>query len=262
MKYYRVKNFDQFQHYKSGEHSKQTVWIKLYYSLLNDYAFCQLDDASKFHLIGIFLLAGQSNNKIPADPNWIASRIGTSSPIDFSALVSSCFLEEYVARGTSSNALDDMSCRKRREDKSREEIVPADAAATSVAEPEPPKKSRKSSGTPSAHAQFSARFSAAWSERFGMKYAYQNAKDGAAVGRILKAVGDVEAAMRLVSAYFADSDPFIAKSGYTIAFLSSQINRYLAGTYKPPTKAQDSSTFERVVDDEQMAIALGTGGES
>lgn len=262
MKFYRVKNFDQFQHYKSGEHSKQTLWIKLYYSLLNDYAFCQLPDATKFHLIGIFLLAGQSNNQIPADERWIATRIGASSPVDFSALVSSCFLEECVARGTASKPLEQSSIKNRGEEIRGEESI----AASGDAVVSLPRKVRsKSAGPPTAHRQLSDRFVAAWQDRFGRKYAFQNAKDGAAVGRILKAVeGDVEQTMRLVSAFLADSDPFIAKSGYTLSFFASQINRYLAGSHKaPPTKARDDGpNFDRVVDDEVLAIALGNGGES
>ena len=61
-------NYDQQQHYKD----RGPTWIKLYNRLLDDYGFAQLPDAAKWHLIGIFLLASRHNNRIPADPAWLA----------------------------------------------------------------------------------------------------------------------------------------------------------------------------------------------
>ncbi len=83
-----VKNFERFQHYKD----RCPKWIKLYNELLDDYAFGCLPDASKMHLIAIWLLASRSNNLVPNDPKWIAGRINASEPVDLQPLFEAGFI--------------------------------------------------------------------------------------------------------------------------------------------------------------------------
>lgn len=83
-----VKNFEQFQHYKQ----RNPPWIKLHAALLDDYEFARLPDAAKMHLMGIWILASKTGNKIPADAEWIAKRIGATTPIDLEFLVSTGFI--------------------------------------------------------------------------------------------------------------------------------------------------------------------------
>ena len=97
MKYLHVKNWEDKQHYKD----RCPPWIKLHRDLLNDYEFSCLQDASKLHLMLIWLLASQMDNKIPADPNFIKERIGIKGEIDLKSLVSKGFLID------ASNALAD-----------------------------------------------------------------------------------------------------------------------------------------------------------
>jgi hypothetical protein len=85
LKTFRVKNFERFQHYKD----RSPPWIKLYNELLDDYDFGRLRDASKMHLIAIWLLASRSENKIPYDPEWIARRINATDAIDLDGLLNS-----------------------------------------------------------------------------------------------------------------------------------------------------------------------------
>ena len=91
MRFVRVVNFERFQHYKD----RSPTWIKLYNSLLDDYAFACLQDASKLHLVMIWLLASRHENRVPADPQWIGRRINATDTVDLTALISSGFLEEY-----------------------------------------------------------------------------------------------------------------------------------------------------------------------
>lgn len=83
-----VKNFDRFQHYKD----RSPPWIKLYNDLLDDYAFSTLPDASKSHLMLIWLLASRTDNRIPNDPKWIGARIGARENVDLGVLLSAEFL--------------------------------------------------------------------------------------------------------------------------------------------------------------------------
>lgn len=86
--YLRVRNWSDFQHYSD----RSPPWIKLYNNLLSNYEFSCLRDASKAHLMGIWLLASQLDNRIPYDPKWIAQRVNATSPVDFKLLIESGFL--------------------------------------------------------------------------------------------------------------------------------------------------------------------------
>jgi hypothetical protein len=88
--YLRVRNYEQFQHYKD----RDPPWIKLYYWLLDDYAFAKLSDPSKWHLVGIFLLASRCGNRIAADAMWVRKKIGAKTPVDLATLEAAGFLEK------------------------------------------------------------------------------------------------------------------------------------------------------------------------
>lgn len=88
MRNFSVKNFEHFQHYKD----RSPPWIKLYNELLDDYKFSALPDASKFHLVAIWLLASRTENKIPYDPAWVGRRISSTSKVDLDGLASAGFL--------------------------------------------------------------------------------------------------------------------------------------------------------------------------
>lgn len=86
--YLEVVKWEEHQHYKD----RSPPWIKLHTKLLDDYEMGCLQDASKAHLMGIWLLAARLDNRIPADPTWIAGKINATEPVDVDALVSAGFL--------------------------------------------------------------------------------------------------------------------------------------------------------------------------
>ncbi len=81
-RYFEVCNFDKLQHYKD----RMPPWIKLYNDLLDDYDFACLQDASKLHLIMIWLLASRTSNVLPYDTDYVARRINASDPVDLEVL--------------------------------------------------------------------------------------------------------------------------------------------------------------------------------
>lgn len=89
MAYLSVVNWDEFQHYKD----RNPPWIKLHNQLLENYEFECLPDASKAHLLCIWMLASRTANKIKPDPEWISRKIGANTKVDVSILVESGFLE-------------------------------------------------------------------------------------------------------------------------------------------------------------------------
>ena len=88
MIYLRVKNWDEFQHYKD----RNPPWIKLHRCLLDDYEFSCLQDASKAHLMLIWLFASQSDGRIPSDPKFLKSKLGLDKEPDLKTLVDQGFL--------------------------------------------------------------------------------------------------------------------------------------------------------------------------
>lgn len=72
MRYLRVKNWTEFQHYKD----RNPPWIKLHRALLDDYEFSRLQDASKAHLMLIWLFASQKNGLVPEDPAFLKRKLG------------------------------------------------------------------------------------------------------------------------------------------------------------------------------------------
>jgi hypothetical protein len=113
-----VKNFEKFQHYSH----RNPPWIKLYNDVLADYAFTCLQDASRYHLIGIWLLASRTGNKIPYDAKWIEKQLQASIKVDLDALIDAGFLTLHgdVLAPHASNTLAP-SASTSREEKSREE---------------------------------------------------------------------------------------------------------------------------------------------
>ena len=70
--YISMRGWAKHQHYKD----RNPPWIKVHKELLHDYAFSCLQSASKAHVMLMWVLASQMDNKLPNDAKWIASRIG------------------------------------------------------------------------------------------------------------------------------------------------------------------------------------------
>lgn len=89
MKHFRLRNWEKFQHYKD----RNPPWIKLHTELLDNYEFSRLQDASKLLALCILLLAARSDNRIPADPEWIKQRCNLKSKPDLDPLFEGEFIE-------------------------------------------------------------------------------------------------------------------------------------------------------------------------
>lgn len=86
-RYLTVKNWEHFQHYGK----RNPPWIKLHRALLDDYEFCQLPDASKCHLILIWLYASQHNGNVPLDAEFLERKL-TCRDINLDLFVEKGFL--------------------------------------------------------------------------------------------------------------------------------------------------------------------------
>lgn len=94
----RVKNWAEFQHYKD----RNPPWIKLHRALLDDYEFSRLHDASKAHLLLIWLFASQLDGAIPEDSKFLQRKLGFDKEPDLNLLIEHGFL---IPEQVASNAL-------------------------------------------------------------------------------------------------------------------------------------------------------------
>lgn len=120
--YIRVKNFEQFQHYKD----RNPPWIKLYISLLDDYDFIKLSPENRYKTVAFFLLASLHDNYIPNDQEYISRRMGLEQPVDLQPIIDAGFISlcKHKARQVLAEDKQEDSPRARaesREEESREE---------------------------------------------------------------------------------------------------------------------------------------------
>lgn len=112
---FKVKNWAVFQHYKD----RNPPWIKLHNHLLDDYEFECLPDATKSHLLCIWMLASRTNNEMIYDNLWVKRKIGANSTVDLKSLLDAGFIELQGTEQDASKAL--VSEEKRREEAEAEE---------------------------------------------------------------------------------------------------------------------------------------------
>lgn len=95
-RYLRIPDVDwmRMRVFQSGKIPRTTPWIRLYsVDHMQDMQFLGLDDATRWHVIGIRLMAIASNNAIPWEPEYIASRVSKSGEVDFERLISLGYIE-------------------------------------------------------------------------------------------------------------------------------------------------------------------------
>lgn len=89
IQYFRVKNFQRFQHYRD----RRPPWIKLYASLLSDMEFNALTEIQQLHLIKIWILASQNKNILVYDSRTIRRQLALRSRLSLEVFVKAGFLE-------------------------------------------------------------------------------------------------------------------------------------------------------------------------
>jgi len=124
--YFQVRNWDKFQAYNDG---RPIHWIKLYNELLEDPEFSPLPDSTKWHVIGVWLLASRTKNKMLLDNGWVAKQLCSDTPIDLDNLIMLKYIEpcKSVRDRTKGSGVSVPRVDKIREDKKHIE-TPAKAA--------------------------------------------------------------------------------------------------------------------------------------
>lgn len=87
--YIRIRNWEKFQHYKD----RSPPWIKLHRSILRDYEFSRLSDASKLLAFCLMPIAAEQNNRIPCDVEWLKRETGIKGKIQLEPLQAIGFID-------------------------------------------------------------------------------------------------------------------------------------------------------------------------
>ncbi len=121
----RVKNWAEFQHYAK----RRPPWIKLHHSLLDDYAWHRLPEASRALGPMLWLLASERvDGAVPYDPETIAFRLHmTRDKVDaaLGPLIGAGFLiEEHDASAPLAACKQPASSERETEEESKEEREP------------------------------------------------------------------------------------------------------------------------------------------
>ena len=85
----KVKNWEQFQHYRD----RNPPWIKLHFSMLSSQDWVTLDDASRVLAIACMLIASRNGGYVPTDPAYIKRVAYLNKAPNFKPLIDCGFLE-------------------------------------------------------------------------------------------------------------------------------------------------------------------------
>lgn len=88
-RYFRIKNWERFQHYKQ----RNPPWIRLHRTLLRDHTFSQLAESEQWMLVRLWLLASESDNHMAFDEKWVRRAINSSRRVPLEKYVNMGFLE-------------------------------------------------------------------------------------------------------------------------------------------------------------------------
>ncbi|URK87750.1 hypothetical protein LP421_07895 [Rhizobium sp. RCAM05350] len=89
----KVKNWEQFQHYKD----RNPPWIKLHFALLASEDWVTLDDASKLLAVVCMLIASRNNGMVPNNPAYLKRVAYLNKAPNLKPLIECGFLEEPLA---------------------------------------------------------------------------------------------------------------------------------------------------------------------
>ena len=119
MKYFAVKNFEQYQH----GHRRDYPWVKIYKTLLDDYDYLSLPDDLKYVFIGLIILSSRTGIKLPLDANYLKTRLGFQGRLNLTPLFQKGMLVAYKGRPTLAQSKGDGEESKEEENMCRADAI-------------------------------------------------------------------------------------------------------------------------------------------
>jgi hypothetical protein len=200
----RPKHWEEFQHYKH----RQPPWVKLHRSILDNYDYHRLQDASKALAPYLWLLASEfDEGNIPLDPPMIAFRLRSSVEWVKSALNPLINNGFFICSGDASDLLADCkqdALLETEKSKSREEAEKSRVRVLAQREP------AASNSTWEA-------YSHAYEKRYGA-LPIRNATINSQIKQILKRLGEEEAPS-VAAHYVSLNSAFYVQRGHAVGNL-------------------------------------------
>jgi hypothetical protein len=115
--------YSRIEHYKSEQNPRSnTRWIKLHLELLEDFAFCSLPDETKFHFVGLMMLAARNFNRLPTDSNFLRQKLSATSEINLEKLLKIRLIIAVKRKKTNGNSDSIEQQNKNREQEQEQEV--------------------------------------------------------------------------------------------------------------------------------------------
>lgn len=96
MKYFRIRNWEKFQHYKR----RNPPWIKLHVLFLDDWAISNLTPRNQILLVRLWLIASRTENLLQDDQHWLKFHTKLKGVISLKPLEKALFIE-YIEKRAS-----------------------------------------------------------------------------------------------------------------------------------------------------------------
>lgn len=122
-RYITIKNFSKFQHYQND--ARPVIWLKLYFKILDSSRFFNLTEFERWVFIGLLVLSGMKNNRIPYEKKFLKAKIlhyETDEEL-LEPAINSLINEDLIAIKSLSSRYQSASLEKSRVEKSRVDTV-------------------------------------------------------------------------------------------------------------------------------------------
>lgn len=97
MKYFRIKNWDKYQHRDTSRFHGPMKWIKLHTTILNDDKMFGLSTHDRLTWVLLLLLAGRTLNRLARDSAWIKHELHLKWEPNLALFEELGFIEDCVA---------------------------------------------------------------------------------------------------------------------------------------------------------------------
>lgn len=129
-KYYAIRNWRRFQHYKSGRGTPP--WIKLHTEILRSRDWINWSDATRLTAVCCMLVASMNDGCVPDDPIMIKRVCQLRWRVNLKPLIECGFLEEMLANASSTLANASLETETYRREAYREETEKQDLPSASA----------------------------------------------------------------------------------------------------------------------------------
>lgn len=210
--YFRVRNFEKFQHYKDRNPS----WIKVYSNLLNDMNFTSMTDSQQINLVKIWLLASQNKNHLVFNSRLIGRQLGANSRISLQYFVDNKWLEIIgVTPKTDSKMVAPNKDKEYKED-TKEKDLKKRTVKKKKAPPQKPKQTNPEIKIAIDH------FHNEYLQRYSFKPDISGAHGRIFEGQLKKR--PILELKKLITLYLDDRDNFLVEKAHPVELFLNRIN--------------------------------------